>query len=125
MPSITQQLMDKGLAAGAPPFLRTNVHYETIMGSHAYGVADTSVKDKLPDYDVYGFAIPPKEYIFPQLYGKILSFGEKPGSIVSFGTDRKGFEQWQKHRIREEPEGVPDGVTHEMVIAELKKRGEI
>lgn len=50
MSSTTQKLMDQGLATGAPQFLKTNVHYETIMGSHAYGVADTSVRDKIPDY---------------------------------------------------------------------------
>ena len=52
MSSTTQKLMEKGLATDAPSFLKTNVHYETIMGSHAYGVADTSVKAKIPDYDV-------------------------------------------------------------------------
>ncbi len=53
--SILQQLTDKGIAK-PPKFLPTNVHYETIMGSVAYGVsADTS------DMDVYGFCIPPKD----------------------------------------------------------------
>jgi uncharacterized protein len=87
--STTQKLIEKGLAQGAPPFLKTNVHYETIMGSHAYGVADTSVKDKVPDYDVYGFAIPPKEFIFKHLTGHIPGFGPEP----------PGFEQWQKHHM--------------------------
>lgn len=89
MSSTTQKLMDKGLAVGAPSFLKTNVHYETIMGSHAYGVADTSVKDKIPDYDVYGFAIPPKDMIFKHLTGWIPGFGPEP----------PGFEQWQKHHM--------------------------
>ena len=34
MASTTQQLMEKGLIE-APPFLRTNTHYETIMGTNA------------------------------------------------------------------------------------------
>lgn len=89
MASTTQKLMEKGLALGAPPFLRTNVHYETIMGSHAYGVADTSVKDKVPDYDVYGFAIPPRELIFKHLTGWVPGFGPEP----------PGFDQWQKHHM--------------------------
>lgn len=89
MSSTTQKLMEKGLALGAPPFLKTNVHYETIMGSHAYGVADTSVKDKIPDYDIYGFAIPPKEYIFKHMTGWVPGFGPEP----------PGFEQWQKHHM--------------------------
>lgn len=92
MASTTQKLMEKGLALGAPSFLYTNVHYETIMGSHAYGVADTSVRDKIPDYDVYGFAIPPKEFIFKHLTGWIPGFGPEP----------PGFEQWQKHHIFDE-----------------------
>lgn len=92
MASNTQKLMDRGLLPQAPAFLRTNTHYETIMGSHAYGVADTSVKDKIPDYDVYGWAIPPKEMIFPHLTGHI------PG----FGTPPPGFEQFQKHHIFDE-----------------------
>jgi predicted nucleotidyltransferase len=83
--------MEKGII-NAPPFLRTNVHYETIMGSHAYGVADTSVRDKVPDYDVYGFAIPPKDTIFPHIAGHIHGFGTPPPK----------FDQYQKHHIMEE-----------------------
>jgi predicted nucleotidyltransferase len=89
MTSTIQKMMDKGLLQQAPPFLRTNVHYETIMGSHAYGVADTSVRDKVPDFDVYGFAIPPKESIFPHLVGHIQGFGTPPPR----------FEQFQRHHI--------------------------
>jgi uncharacterized protein len=89
MTSTTQQLMNQGLIPDAPRFLEHNVHYETIMGSHAYGVADTSVKVKLPDYDVYGFAIPPKEMIFKHLAGWIPGFGYEPPS----------FEQYQRHHI--------------------------
>jgi predicted nucleotidyltransferase len=86
---ILDELDKKGLLQGMPPFLKTNSHYLTIMGSHAYGVADTSVKAKIPDYDVYGWGIPPKEMIFPHLSGHILGFGPSPPS----------FEQWQKHHI--------------------------
>lgn len=89
MSSTTQKLIERGLATGAPPFLKANVHYETIMGSHAYGVADTSIKTKMPDYDVYGFAIPPKEFIFKHLTGWIPGFGPEPPS----------FDQWQRHSI--------------------------
>ena len=86
MASTTQKLMERGLIPGAPLFLKSNVHYETIMGSHAYGVADTSVKQKLPDYDVYGFAIPPKEMLFKHLTGWIPGFGDEP----------PGFDTWQQ-----------------------------
>ena len=91
MPSTTQNLMERGLIE-APPFLKTNVMYETIMGSHAYGVADTSVKSKIPDYDVYGFAIPPKDQIFRHL----------TGYVEGFGTPPPQFQQYQKHHIFDE-----------------------
>lgn len=89
MTNIVKQLQDKGLLREMPPWLALNTHYLTIMGSHAYGVADTSVKDKLPDYDVYGFAIPPKEMVFGHLTGRI------PG----FGSPAPSFENFQKHHI--------------------------
>ena len=55
-----------------------------MMGSFAYGVSsDTS------DNDAYGFAIPPKEDIFPHLRGEILGFGRQINR----------FEQWQQHHI--------------------------
>jgi predicted nucleotidyltransferase len=54
------------------------------MGSQAYGV---STEDS--DYDVYGFVVPPKDYIFPHLRGEIVGFGDKG----------PGFDTWQQHRI--------------------------
>lgn len=111
MASITQKLMDKGLAAGAPAFLRTNTHYETIMGSHAYAVADTSIKDKVPDYDIYGWAIPPKGMIFPHLEGHIAGFGPAPAS----------FEQWQKHHIFEEDAHAGQGKEWDLQIYNIVK----
>lgn len=89
MASTTQKLMERGLIGDAPPFLKTNVHYETIMGSHAYGVADTSVQDKIPDYDIYGWAIPPKAMVFKHLTGWVPGFGPEP----------PGFDQFQRHHI--------------------------
>jgi uncharacterized protein len=98
MTSTTQKLMERGLINDAPSFLRSNMHYETIVGSHAFGVADTSVRRKVPDYDVYGFAIPPKEYIFKTLTGWVPGFGPEP----------PGFEQWHKHHILESSVGAGD-----------------
>lgn len=93
-------LQAKGLInPSCPPWLANNTHYLTIMGSHAYGVADTSVKEKVPDYDVYGWAIPPKETLFPHSEGKIMCYGEKPGTFIMFGTPKKGFEQFQQNHI--------------------------
>ncbi len=75
-----------------PSWLASNTMYLTIMGSHAYGVADTSVKSKMPDYDVYGWCIPPKDQIFLHLTGYIDGFGTKP----------QQFEQYQQHHIIDE-----------------------
>lgn len=95
MASTTQKLMERGLIPGAPLFLKSNIHYETIMGSHAFGVADTSVKQKLPDYDVYGFAIPPKELTFKHLTGWVPGFGDEP----------PGFDVWQQTGIIDQASG--------------------
>lgn len=70
-----------------PPWLVSNTHLETLMGSVAYGVScDTS------DMDIYGFCIPPKDIIFPHLAGEILGFGKQV----------KRFEQYQQHHIKNE-----------------------
>lgn len=84
MSSIVQELKKKGLI-NPPGFLPGNVHYETLMGSIAYGVSgDTS------DIDVYGFCIPPKDVVFPHLAGII------PG----FGKQHQKFEQYQQHHVK-------------------------
>lgn len=73
-----------------------NIHYETMMGSVAYGVSsDTS------DIDLYGFCIPPKEIIFPHLAGEILGFGRQI----------KRFEQYQQHHIKDEFRGKEYDIT--------------
>jgi hypothetical protein len=58
------------------------------MGSHAYGVADTHVAGHIPDFDLYGFAIPPKTIVFPHLTGKIPGFGTKPDLFNQFQTKK-------------------------------------
>ena len=81
--SIIDRLEHLGLIH-PPKWLPSNVHYLTIMGSVAYGVSsDTS------DCDVYGFAIPVKDDVFPHLRGE----------IVGFGSPQNRFEQWQEHHI--------------------------
>ena len=83
--STLQRLTERGLVK-PPRWLPANVQYETIMGSVAYGVSgDTS------DMDVYGWAIPPKDDIFPHLRGEI------PG----FGREQPRFEQFQDHHVRD------------------------
>lgn len=83
--SVIQKLHKKGLIK-PPPFVVGGTHYETIMGSVAYGVSgDTS------DMDVYGFCIPPKDMVFPHLKGEIQGFGEQV----------QRFEQYQEHHIKD------------------------
>lgn len=64
-----------------PKFLLNNTHYLSVMGSRAYAC-------NLPDsdYDVYGFAIPNKEDLFPHLRGEIFGFGKQ----------KNRFEQWEE-----------------------------
>lgn len=84
MSSTFSYLFHKGLLRDAPRFLDDCVLYEVIMGSMAYGVSSDS-----SDMDVYGFAIPPKEMLFPHLRGEIPGFDEcKPQ-----------FDQYQRHHI--------------------------
>src|SRR4051812_38530916 len=67
-----------------PSWLSTNCCYLSIMGSVAYAVSsDTS------DMDLYGFAIPPKDSVFPHLAGK----------IIGFDKNLNQFEQWQEHHV--------------------------
>jgi len=84
MGSTTDKLTSQGLIT-PPPFLKNNIHYECIMGSNAYGVSSDD-----SDIDVYGFAIPPKDMIFPHLRGE----------IIGFGRQKKRFEQYQQHHIK-------------------------
>jgi len=87
MSSVIQQLTKRKLIT-PPPFLPSNVHYEVLTGSVAYGVSsDTS------DMDVYGFCIPPKEEIFPHLRGE----------INGFGRQKKRFDQYIQHHV-DDPE---------------------
>lgn len=74
-----------------PSFLETNLQYEVIMGSRAYGVADPTSSD----YDIYGFAIPPKHYIFPHLAGYVLEFD----------TNYPQFNQWEQSHVIDESSG--------------------
>ena len=88
MGSLTEKLAQKG-AIQPPSIIRNAVHYEVMMGSVAYGVSND-----LSDRDIYGFAIPPKDVIFPHLRGEI------PG----FGRQIPAFEQFTQHHIPD-----PDG----------------
>jgi predicted nucleotidyltransferase len=83
MASRVQLCKDKNLIS-PPKWLPANIHYEVITGSVSYAVSsDTS------DMDIIGFAIPPKDDLFPHLRGEIPGFGKQ--------YDR--FNQWQQHHI--------------------------
>ena len=99
--TVTRTLHQRKLIS-PPKFLVKEgcVHYETEVGSVAYGVAQSS-----SDVDIYGFCIPPKEMIFTHLRGDI------PG----FGRQKKNFEQYQQHGIRDGEELVWDLTVYSIV----------
>lgn len=85
-----------------PKWLRTNVMFEGLTGSVAYGCSnDTS------DMDIVGFCIPPKDVIFPHLRGDIPGFGS-PGEV---------FNQFQQHGVE-----VPEwGKSFDITIYSIVK----
>jgi predicted nucleotidyltransferase len=103
--STLQRLTDRGLVK-PPRWLPGNVQYETIMGSVAYGVSsDTS------DVDVYAWAIPPKEDIFPHLRG------ETPG----FGKQGKRFEVFQEHHVEDRDALAGHGRSYDLTVFGIVK----
>lgn len=71
-----------------PTWLPSNTHYLTIMGSQAYGVAtDWS------DNDVFGIAVPPKDYIF------------KPDLIQGYDPIGPTFNCWTNNHVEDKSAG--------------------
>lgn len=106
MASVMQDLTKRHLITSAPSFVSANVQYEVIMGSVAYGVSsDTS------DMDVYGFSIPPRDYVFPHLRGEIPGF-TPPGP---------SFEQYQEHHIHDPGGQGGKGRTYDVTIYSIVK----
>lgn len=85
MSSLTDILTKKSLIR-PPGFMDSNVHYEVMMGSVAYGC-----NTDMSDIDVYGFCIPPKDIIFPHLRGVVQGFDKQV----------KRFEQFQIHHVKD------------------------
>lgn len=79
---LLDDLEKKGLIK-PPQFLANNTVYLTIMGSHAYGCADTANEEK-SDWDIYGIVIPPKQVVFPHLAGEIFGFGKQKNHFEQF-----------------------------------------
>ena len=105
MPSTTQRLAENGLIR-PPSFLPTNVMYETLMGSVAYGVSSEN-----SDRDIYGFAIPLKEDLFPHLTGE----------IAGFGKPQPRFEQFQIAHIIDPSGAAGKGIEYDLSIYSIAK----
>ena len=84
--SVVVDLARRALIA-PPQAVLDHVHYETQVGSVAYGVARPG-----SDVDIYGFFVPPKAMVFSHLEGHIPGFDEP----------RERLEHYQRH-------GVVDG----------------
>lgn len=75
-----------------------NIQYLTLMGSHAYGTHHEN-----SDWDVYGFTIPPIEYVYPSGGGLIwgyddyLKFGQFNGEVG--GSTKKESLDFQIYNI--------------------------
>src|SRR5258708_734804 len=98
-----------------PPWLPANTMYLTIMGSHAYGVADTNA-DETSDLDVYGFCIPPKEIVFPHLAGEVWGFGK-----FKEGMPQSWFAQYQQHHILDPSARGGKGHEYDLQIYNIVK----
>lgn len=103
--STLEDLAGRGLVK-PPRWLPANVMYETIMGSVAYGVSGDS-----SDLDLYGFAIPPKEDLFPHLRG----------AIAGFGTPPSRFEQFEAHHVVDPQALGGSGRSHDLTIYSIVK----
>jgi hypothetical protein len=106
MGSKTQYLIKKRLLKSPPKFLQTGVQYEVVMGSIAYGVAQAH-----SDMDIYGFAIPPKDWVFPHLRGEIPGFDES----------REPFEQIQQHHMLDRSALAGKGREYDLTIYSIVK----
>jgi uncharacterized protein len=103
--STLQRLSDRNLVK-PPRWLPPNIQYETIMGSVAYGVSAAT-----SDMDIYGWAIPPKDDVFPHLAGAIVGFGKQPPR----------FEQFQQHHIHDADALSGHGRTYDVTIFSIVK----
>jgi predicted nucleotidyltransferase len=67
--------------------MASNVLYETIMGSTAYGCNTLD-----SDWDMVSFCVPPKDIVFPHM----------AGIIKGFGSQGENFKVYQKHHVETE-----------------------
>jgi hypothetical protein len=99
-----------------PPWLASNTHYLTIMGSIAYGVADTNDDSVQSDFDLYGVCIPPKEIVFPHTAGAIWGFGK-----YKEGMPKSHFGQYQDHHVHDPSARGGKGRDYDLQIYNIVK----
>lgn len=93
-----------------PGFLPTNLQYEVLMGSVAYGVSgDTS------DQDIYGWFIPPKDVLFPHMAGNVYGFDYHHGRDPATSCDPHCRDQYQQHHVAWE------GISYDFAIYNVAK----
>jgi uncharacterized protein len=99
-----------------PSWLADNVHYLTIMGSVAYGVADTNDTEGPSDVDLYGFCIPPVEVVFPHTAGAIWGFGR-----YKEGMPKSHFGVYQQHHVHDASALGGQGRMYDLQIYNIVK----
>jgi predicted nucleotidyltransferase len=104
MPSIVDKLIKKELIEGVPAWVKGRGNYEVIMGSNAYGVSGD-----ISDVDLYGFLIPPKEYLYPP-----------KECLLGFSKKLYNFDQIQKHHIKDKDSGNEYDVTMYNIVKFFK-----
>jgi len=83
-----------------PHWMDSSTQYICMTGSHAYGFAT-----EFSDIDLYGFCIPPIEYLLPHT----------AGHIEGFGRQINGFDQFQQEGIEH------DGKVYDVTIYNIAK----
>lgn len=66
----------------APDFIKSDTQFLCKMGSHAYGINGPG-----SDIDIYGFCIPPLQYLLPHTTGHIEGFGRQQNNFEQFQVD--------------------------------------
>lgn len=90
--SHVEKAVRKGLVS-PPRWLLTNLMFEGITGSEAYGCRDPIIGDR----DIVGFCVPPKHFVFPHLAGHI------PGFAIQ---EVESFNEWQQHHVEDKQSRV-------------------
>ena len=95
--SRVEHLVKRGLIH-PPKWLVSNLMFEAIVGSEAYGCRDPVNSD----HDIVGFTIPPKHIVFPHLAGHVPNFNSQ---------SEERFKQIQEHHIRDDQHNTIYDVT--------------